>query len=120
MELCSHIDENSRKKFEDMFLVKMASKGTSLHFFQGREDCDQFRIANGMSPLLRHHNGHRSNTTRTRAASLTLNALASPLWTLVKIKETHTFENSGFCKRLYCRTVCLFLSSVGNDYICVV
>ena len=26
-----------------------------------REDCDQFRIANGASPLVRHHKGHRSN-----------------------------------------------------------
>ena len=29
-ELYSHIDKNSREKFEDMFLVKTASKGTSL------------------------------------------------------------------------------------------
>ena len=32
-----------------------------LNFFQGREDCDQFRVANCTSPLLRHHKGHRSN-----------------------------------------------------------
>ena len=32
-----------------------------LNFFQTREDCDQFRIANGASPLLRHHKGHVSN-----------------------------------------------------------
>ena len=29
-ELYSHIEKNSVKKFEDMFLVKIASKGTSL------------------------------------------------------------------------------------------
>ena len=29
-ELHSHIDKNSGKKFEDMFLVKIANKGTSL------------------------------------------------------------------------------------------
>ena len=29
-ELYSHIDKNSGEKFEDMFLVKIASKGTSL------------------------------------------------------------------------------------------
>ena len=29
-KLYSHIDENSGEKFEDIFLVKMASKGTSL------------------------------------------------------------------------------------------
>ena len=29
-ELYSHIDKNSGKKFEDMFFVKIASKGTSL------------------------------------------------------------------------------------------
>ena len=28
--LYSHIDKNSGEKFEDMFLVKIASKGTSL------------------------------------------------------------------------------------------
>ena len=33
----------------------------SLNFFQALEDCDQFRIANGMSPLVRYHKGHRSN-----------------------------------------------------------
>ena len=39
----------------------------SLHFdwpskfFRARVDCDQFRIASGASPLLRHHKGHRSN-----------------------------------------------------------
>ena len=32
-----------------------------LNFFQVHEDCDQFRIANGTSPLLRHHKGHGSN-----------------------------------------------------------
>ena len=30
LELYSHIDKNSGEKFEDMFLVKIASKGTSL------------------------------------------------------------------------------------------
>ena len=30
VELYSHIDRNSRKKFEGMFLVKIASKVTSL------------------------------------------------------------------------------------------
>ena len=30
-ELYSHIDKNSGKNFEDMFLVKLASKGTSLN-----------------------------------------------------------------------------------------
>ena len=29
-ELYSHMDKNSGEKFEDMFLVKIASKGTSL------------------------------------------------------------------------------------------
>ena len=29
-ELYSHFDKNSGEKFEDMFLVKIASKGTSL------------------------------------------------------------------------------------------
>ena len=29
-ELYSHIDKNTGEKFEDMFLVKMTSKGTSL------------------------------------------------------------------------------------------
>ena len=29
-ELYSHIDKNSGEKFEDMFLAKIASKGTSL------------------------------------------------------------------------------------------
>ena len=29
-ELYSHIDKNSGEKFEDMLLVKIASKGTSL------------------------------------------------------------------------------------------
>ena len=29
-ESYSHIDKNSGEKFEDMFLVKIASKGTSL------------------------------------------------------------------------------------------
>ena len=29
-ELHSHIDNNTGEKFEDMFLVKIASKGTSL------------------------------------------------------------------------------------------
>ena len=33
-ELYSHIDKNSGKKFEDMFLVKIASKGTSLIAFE--------------------------------------------------------------------------------------
>ena len=28
-ELYSHIDKNSGEKFEDMFLVKIANKGTS-------------------------------------------------------------------------------------------
>ena len=32
-----------------------------LNFFQAREDCYRFRVANGTSPLLRHHKGHRSN-----------------------------------------------------------
>ena len=31
-ELYSHIDKNSGEMFEDMFLVKIASKGTSLIF----------------------------------------------------------------------------------------
>ena len=31
-----------------------------LIFFQMREDCDQFRIANGTNPLLHHHKGHMS------------------------------------------------------------
>ena len=30
-ELYSHIDKNSGEKFEDMFLVKIAKKGTSLN-----------------------------------------------------------------------------------------
>ena len=30
LELYSHIDKNSGEKFEDMFLVKIASKGPSL------------------------------------------------------------------------------------------
>ena len=30
-ELYSHIDKNSGKKFEDMFLVKIANKGISLN-----------------------------------------------------------------------------------------
>ena len=30
-ELYSHMDKNSGEKFEDMFLVKIASKGTSLN-----------------------------------------------------------------------------------------
>ena len=29
-ELYSHVDKNSGGKFEDMFLVKIANKGTSL------------------------------------------------------------------------------------------
>ena len=29
--LCSHIDKNSGEKFEDMFLFKIACKGTSLN-----------------------------------------------------------------------------------------
>ena len=33
LELYSHIDKNSGGKFEDMFLVKIASKGTSLSEF---------------------------------------------------------------------------------------
>ena len=33
-ELYSHIDKNSGETFEDMFLVKIASKGTSLTAFQ--------------------------------------------------------------------------------------
>ena len=42
-----------------------------LNFFQACEDYDQFRIANGMSPLLRHHKGHRKcNKGLARAASL--------------------------------------------------
>ena len=40
-----------------------------LNFFQVREDCDQFRIANGTSLLLCHHKGHIA-TTRTRVVSL--------------------------------------------------
>ena len=32
-----------------------------LNFFQAREECDQFRTANGMNSLLRHHKGNRSN-----------------------------------------------------------
>ena len=32
-----------------------------LNCFQDRKDCDQFRIANGTSPLLRLHKGHSSN-----------------------------------------------------------
>ena len=32
-ELYSHIDKNSGEKSEDMFLVKLASKGTSLRNF---------------------------------------------------------------------------------------
>ena len=28
--LCSHIDKNSGEKFDDMFFVKTANKGTSL------------------------------------------------------------------------------------------
>ena len=32
-ELCSHIDKSSGKKFDDMFLVKIANKGTSLSNF---------------------------------------------------------------------------------------
>ena len=36
-----------------------------------QEDCDQFRIANGASPLLHHHKGMGA-TTRTRVASLRL------------------------------------------------
>ena len=28
---CTHIDKRSGEKFEDMFLVKIASKGTSLN-----------------------------------------------------------------------------------------
>ena len=34
-ELYSHIDKNSGEKFEDMFLVKTASKGTSLIRIKG-------------------------------------------------------------------------------------
>ena len=29
-KLCSHIDKNSGERFGDVFLVKIASKGTSL------------------------------------------------------------------------------------------
>ena len=32
-ELYSHIDKNSGEKFEDMFLVKLANKGTSLSYY---------------------------------------------------------------------------------------
>ena len=31
------------------------------NFFQAHKDCDQFRIANGTSLLLRHHKSQRSN-----------------------------------------------------------
>ena len=31
-ELCSNIDKNSGKKFEDMFPVKIANEGTSLNY----------------------------------------------------------------------------------------
>ena len=31
-ELYSHVDKNSGEKFEDMFLVKIGSKGTSINF----------------------------------------------------------------------------------------
>ena len=37
-ELYSHIEKNSGKKFEDMFLVKIASKGTSLRFSNKRRN----------------------------------------------------------------------------------
>ena len=48
---------------------------SSLNFFQAREDCDQlglqmvreFRIANGTSPWLRHHKGHRSNNKDSKS-----------------------------------------------------
>ena len=33
-ELYSHIDKSSGEKFEDMFLVKITSKGTSLNLLQ--------------------------------------------------------------------------------------
>ena len=33
-ELYSHIDKNLGEKFEDMFLVKIANKGTSLKAFK--------------------------------------------------------------------------------------
>ena len=40
-ELCSHIDKNSGEKFEDMFLVKIASKGTSFIL-----ETDNFMVKN--------------------------------------------------------------------------
>ena len=44
-----------------------------LDFFQAREDCHQFSIANGTNPLLRHHEGYWSVETKgTRVASLIL------------------------------------------------
>ena len=35
-ELYSHIDKNSGGKFEDMFLIKIANKETSLRLHSGR------------------------------------------------------------------------------------
>ena len=38
-ELYSHIDKNSGEKFEDMFLVKIASKGTFLKMLFSESNC---------------------------------------------------------------------------------
>ena len=53
-ECFSHIDKNSGKKFEDMFLVKIASQGTSL------STCIQLRILKRPPPpkSQRHLFGH--------------------------------------------------------------
>ena len=44
--------------------------GYPLNFFQAQEDCDQFRIVNGTSPLLRYHKGHRSNNKDSCSKSM--------------------------------------------------
>ena len=52
-ELYSHIEKNSGEKFEEIFLVKIANKGTSLSVHTNKHVTDKLQVAGVMKNKLR-------------------------------------------------------------------
>ena len=58
-----------------------------------REDCDQFRIANGTSPVLHCHKDHRSNNKELCSkfnSDLALSVLAHPFRSVFELFHVKT------------------------------
>ena len=83
-ELYSHIDKNSGRKFEEIFLVKIASKGTSLSSNMTVLDHGKdFKVQREKFAALRLREGHGPRRCiRNRFKAYQTNFLTKSVWFL--------------------------------------